>query len=181
MWHHTIRTNSRSSNTKACWISSGTRSRLSCFPFPFDLGKFEETTREFKGARTKEVSAMNEESFWPMELVSGRAQQENTYFLNEHQAGCGLGYRCRRPRSLIDHDDRGRIWEYLTEFWPTGTWYKELDEPWTLLTFEYSFLDKSKMFFTRQFRSRGVLVNLKKRYYYYLRLCAKFDLGSHLR
>ena len=63
----TIKTNSKSSKINACWISSGTRSRLSCFPFPFGFGAFdEETTREFRGARTNDVSAIKEESLWPV-------------------------------------------------------------------------------------------------------------------
>lgn len=49
----------------ASWISNGTLSKGSCFPFPFTLGALAlDTTRELSGARTKDVSAINEESFW---------------------------------------------------------------------------------------------------------------------
>jgi hypothetical protein len=38
-------------------------SRLSCFAFPFDLAGIETgVTREFNGARTKDVSARKEDS-----------------------------------------------------------------------------------------------------------------------
>ena len=54
----------------ASWISNGTRSKGSCFPFPFTLGALAlDTTRELSGARTKDVSAINEESFWSINLV----------------------------------------------------------------------------------------------------------------
>ena len=47
------------------WISIGMRSRGSSFAFPLDLGVgLEELTRELRGARTKEVSAINEGSSW---------------------------------------------------------------------------------------------------------------------
>jgi hypothetical protein len=70
----TIKTKSRSSNIMASWISNGTRSKGSCFPFPFTLGALAlDTTRELSGARTKDVSAINEEScpsLWPASLSS---------------------------------------------------------------------------------------------------------------
>ncbi len=57
----TISTYSRSSRMNDSCISSGTWLRSSClaFPFPLSFGTaWFDTTREFKGARTKEVSAM---------------------------------------------------------------------------------------------------------------------------
>ena len=73
----TIKTKSRSSNIMASWISNGTRSKGSCFPFPFTLGALAlDTTRELSGARTKDVSAINEESFWSINnLVKPSVQQ----------------------------------------------------------------------------------------------------------
>jgi hypothetical protein len=60
---HTIKTDSKSSRTRASWISSGIRSKGSCFAFPLDFGVvLEAPTRELRGARTKEVSAINDGS-----------------------------------------------------------------------------------------------------------------------
>jgi hypothetical protein len=61
---HTIKTYNRSSRIRASWMSSGTRSKDSCFDFPFDFGaRLTEVTRELSGARTNEVSAMKDGSF----------------------------------------------------------------------------------------------------------------------
>lgn len=59
----TISTNKRSSRIKASCISNGTRSNVSCLPFPFafDVGLLV-PTREFRGALTNDASAMNEGS-----------------------------------------------------------------------------------------------------------------------
>lgn len=60
---HTIKTDSKSSRTRASWISSGIRSKGSCFAFPLDFGVvLEAPTRELRGARTKEVSAIKDGS-----------------------------------------------------------------------------------------------------------------------
>ena len=87
----TIKTKSRSSNIMASWISNGTRSKGSCFPFPFSLGTLAlDTTRELSGARTKDVSAINEESFWSTNNVVKHSvqwmQKKNAYFLNDLHA-----------------------------------------------------------------------------------------------
>ena len=69
----TVKTKSRSSNIMASWISNGTRSKGSCFPLPFTLGALAlDTTRELSGARTKDVSAINEESFWSTKTILSR-------------------------------------------------------------------------------------------------------------
>jgi hypothetical protein len=49
-----IETDSRSSRTRASWISSGVRSKGSCFTFPLDFEVvFEAPTRELRDARTR--------------------------------------------------------------------------------------------------------------------------------
>jgi hypothetical protein len=51
---------------RASCISTGTLLSGSCFAFPLALGIPEvELTREFNGARTKDVSAMKDGSVWP--------------------------------------------------------------------------------------------------------------------
>lgn len=62
---HTVSMYRRSSRIRASWISRGTRSSDSCFSFPFAFGgTLMELTRELRGARTKDVSAMKDGSFW---------------------------------------------------------------------------------------------------------------------
>ena len=74
--NQTINTNNKSSKINACWISKGTRSRLACLPLPFNFGTpGDDTTRELSGARTNDVSAMNEESFRPVCIHSQYTSQ----------------------------------------------------------------------------------------------------------
>ena len=103
----------------ASWISNGTRSRGSCFPFPFTLGALAlDTTRELSGARTKDVSAINEESFWSTNeiinasLCSANAKQE-PYFLNDLHANHAPRYQYHLLLRLGDVDDDVQTRWYL--------------------------------------------------------------------
>lgn len=92
----------------ASWISKGIRSKGSCFPFPFTLGALAlDTTRELSGARTKDVSAINEESFWSTNNVVKHAvqqmQKKNAYFLNDLRANDAPRYQYHLLR-LADVD-----------------------------------------------------------------------------
>ena len=59
----TISTNNKSSNIIASWTCNGTPSRDSVWPFSFlRIGCNRAATREFKGARTKDASAINDGS-----------------------------------------------------------------------------------------------------------------------
>jgi hypothetical protein len=114
----TIKTKSRSSNIMASWISNGTRSKGSCFSFPFTLGTFAlDTTRELSGARTKDVSAINDESFWStnnlVKLSLFSKCKKNAYFLNDLHANHARRYQYHHLLHRADVDDGVQTRSYL--------------------------------------------------------------------
>ena len=113
----TIKTKSRSSNIMASWISNGTRSKGSCFSFPFTLGAFAlDTTRELSGARTKDVSAINEESFWStnkLVKLSLFSKCKKAYFLNDLHANYAPRYQYHHLLRRADVDDGVQTRSYL--------------------------------------------------------------------
>lgn len=102
----------------ASCISKGTRSKGSCFPFPFTLGAFAlETTREFSGARTNDVSAIKEESFWStnnlFKLPYFIKCKKNAHFVNNLHGKYALWDQYCRLLRLADVDDGVQTRSYL--------------------------------------------------------------------